>query len=94
MVNVPSVSASDVGSGLMSLTVTATSNEPDTGDGDTANDIAITGSGLGPYGVQLRAERGGLLVDRVYAITIAATDMAGLTTSSSVSCTVPHDQGK
>jgi endo-1,4-beta-xylanase len=44
--------------------------------------------------VQLRAERAGSGGDRVYTITLTATDSAGGASTGSVTVTVPHDQGK
>ncbi|MEA2165885.1 MAG: hypothetical protein QOK37_4012 [Thermoanaerobaculia bacterium] len=65
--------------------VSVTSSQPDngTGDGDTANDIVITG----PLTLQLRAERS-QGVDRVYTITIATTDFSGNTAYKTVNVTV------
>lgn len=54
--------------------ISVTSNQPDDsgGDGDTANDIEITG----PLSVRLRAERAGSQV-RVYTLTVECRDAAG-----------------
>lgn len=54
--------------------ISVTSNQPDdgAGDGDTANDIEITG----PLSVRLRAERAGSQV-RVYTLTVECRDAAG-----------------
>jgi Kelch motif protein/galactose oxidase-like protein len=94
LVEVATVTASDE-LGLSSFNVTATSSEPEDGlgDGDTAPDILITGSGLGPRLVQLRAERSGTGPGRTYTITASATNVAGLSASATATCTVPHDHG-
>ena len=70
--------------------VTATSNEP----ANPGPDIVITGSGLQPRTVQLRAERLGTGTGRVYTITAKATNVAGVASTATATCTVPHDQGK
>jgi hypothetical protein len=69
--------------------VSVTSNEPDNGlgDGDTPVDWKITGDRT----LELRAERAGGGTGRVYTITIACTDAAGNTSTSTVTVTVPHD---
>jgi uncharacterized protein YegL len=69
-----------------------TSSEPDNGlgDGDTANDIVITG----PLSVDLRAERSGNGPGRVYTIDVACTDAAGNTATSSTQVSVPKSNGK
>jgi hypothetical protein len=98
LVQVATVSTDDSLPGFkppFTLVVTADSNEPDNGlgDGDKPNDIVITGSGpVGPYAVQLRAERAGTLNDRVYTITATATDLAGNTDTKTATCTVPHNK--
>jgi len=83
-------------SGLSGFAVTGTSSEPEngSGDGNTAPDIVITGSGLGQRIIQLRAERDGGGPGRVYTLTVAATSVAGLTSTLSATCTVPSNQGK
>jgi len=94
LVQVATVTASDV-LGLASFNVAATNSEPENGlgDGDTAPDILITGSGLGPRVVQFRAERSGAGAGRTYTITATATNVAGLSATATATCTVPHDQG-
>lgn len=69
-----------------------TSNEPDNGlgDGDTANDIVVTGD----LSVNLRAERSGTGNGRVYTVTGECTDAAGNGAPWSTTVTVPHDKGK
>ncbi|MFN0167969.1 MAG: hypothetical protein ACKV22_16210 [Bryobacteraceae bacterium] len=94
LVQVGVVTASEIASGLASFSVTATSNEPENGlgDGDAAPDIVITGSGLGPRTIQLRAERSGTGNGRVYSITATANDVAGNAVVVRATCAVPHDQ--
>lgn len=62
------------------------------GSGQTSPDWTITGDET----VMLRAERSGNgKVARVYTITVLATDASGnQSTPSTVTVTVPHDQGK
>lgn len=70
-----------------------TSNEPDNGlgDGDTANDIVVTGD----LSVNLRAERSGTGNGRVYTVNGQCADAAGNSAPSwSTAVTVPHDKGK
>ena len=69
-----------------------TSSEPDNGlgDGDTANDIDITG----PSSVNLRAERAGSGPGRVYTINVSCTDAAGNTATGSTTVSVPKSNGK
>jgi hypothetical protein len=86
LVQVASITASDSLSGLASLNVTASSNEPDsgTGGGDVAGDIVINGGT-----VLLRAERSPSGKGRVYTIVATATDFAGNSTTASATCSVP-----
>jgi hypothetical protein len=69
-----------------------TSNEPinGLGDGDTAPDWEITGD----LTVNLRAERSGTGIGRIYTIAITCTDTTGNPSVQNVVVTVPHDQGK
>jgi N-acetylneuraminic acid mutarotase len=69
-----------------------TSNEPIDGldDGDTAPDWMVTG----PFTLDLRAERGGKGVGRVYTITASCSDGAGNTSTGTTQVRVPHNQGK
>ena len=66
--------------------VSVTSNQPinGTGDGDTAPDWIITG----PLSLQLRAERSGNR-DRIYTITVSATDLYGNVSTATIEVTVP-----
>ena len=88
-VTVSTISAADRLSGMNSFSVTGTSNEPmDPNDPD----IIITGTGLGPRTVQLRADRLGTGTGRVYILATTATDAAGNVVNAASICTVPHDQ--
>jgi hypothetical protein len=85
-----SVSASDL-VGLSSVKIiSVTSSEPDNGlgDGDTANDIEITGN----LTVNLRAERSGGGDGRTYTITVQAKDAAGNATTKTIAVVVPKNQ--
>jgi 6-phosphogluconolactonase (cycloisomerase 2 family) len=88
MVQVATVTA-DAAAGLASFNVTGTSSEP---SDPNSPDIVITGDGLRSRTVQLRADRLGNGLGRVYTLTAIATDLAGQSTSSTATCTVPHDQ--
>lgn len=82
--------------GVAGYRVTATSNEPDNGlgDGDTANDIQITGNNTLTPAVALRAERSGKGNGRVYTITVIAVDLAGNASApNTVTVSVPKSQG-
>jgi hypothetical protein len=91
LIQVAVVSAADVPSGLLSFDVSAVSNEP---QNPIMPDVVITGSGLQPRTVRLRASRLGSGKARVYTITATATDLAGNQSIAQATCTVPHDQGK
>lgn len=86
LVQVASVVASDSLSGVLSLNVSASSSEPDSGlgGGDVAGDIVINGGQ-----VFLRAERSPSSKGRVYTIVATAKDVAGNTSSATGTCTVP-----
>jgi hypothetical protein len=89
MKQVAVVTGADAVSGVASLEVTVTSNEPsDPGDPD----FAVTPDGSGGFAVSLRAERLGGGSGRVYTIAATATDLAGNLTTASATCTVAHDQ--
>lgn len=85
------VTASDALSGVAAgaLQVTATSSSPSSPD-----DVLVTPDGAGGFAVYLRAERKGNGGDRLYTITATATDRADNTRTATVTCVVPHDQGK
>lgn len=70
--------------------LSVTSNEPvnGTGDGNTTTDWMI----FNDHSISLRAERSGRDIERVYTITITATDSAGNSSIKQVFVTVPHDQ--
>jgi hypothetical protein len=86
LVQVASVTASDSLSGVASLTVAASSNEPDsgTGGGDVSGDIVIN-SGT----VLLRAERTPSGSGRIYTIVATAKDIVGNITTATATCSVP-----
>jgi len=86
LVQVAVVTASDAGSGVFSLKVSATSNQADsgTGGGDLPGDIVINGGT-----VQLRAELSPGTKSRIYTINATATDFAGNTRTSTANCVVP-----
>ncbi len=67
-----------------------TSNEPinGPGDGNTRWDWEITSA----MGVNLRAERSGLLNDRIYTLWFTCRDAGGATVTGTTTVTVPHDQ--
>ena len=96
LVQVATVSSADALSGLAAFNVSGTSNEPANSreDGDTAPDVVITGSGLAPRVVQLRAERSGIGTGRIYTITATASDQAGNIVSANATCKVPLTQSK
>lgn len=86
-----SASATDL-VGVTSLRiVNVTSSEPDDGcgDGDTPNDIQITGD----LTLKLRAERDGRRSGRTYTITVEARDAAGNATLATTTVSVPKSQG-
>src|SRR5262245_13671160 len=86
LVQVANITASDARSGVATLTVTATSSEPDsgTGGGDLPGDIVING-GI----VQLRAERSPSGKGRTYTINATAVDVAGNVATGTATCQVP-----
>src|SRR6185436_18879221 len=75
LVPVARITAADALSGLAAFAVTGTSSEPPSTPG--APDVVITGTGLQPRVVQLRADRRGNGPGRVYTLTATATDVAG-----------------
>jgi uncharacterized protein YegL len=87
-----SASATDGVSPATCTISSVTSSEPDNGlgDGDTANDVVITGA----LSVDLRAERAGGGPGRVYTINVACTDAAGNTATSATMVTVPKSAGR
>jgi uncharacterized protein YegL len=93
MVNVTiDASATDTVSSATCSITNVSSSEPDNGlgDGDTANDIVISG----PLSVELRAERSGRGPGRVYTITVMCTDAAGNAATSTTTVSVPKSNGR
>jgi hypothetical protein len=85
-------SATDAISSVACSITSATSSEPDNGlgDGDTANDIVITG----PMSVNLRSERSGQGSGRIYTIAVTCTDAAGNAATSSTTVAVAKNNGR
>jgi hypothetical protein len=85
-------SATDAVSGAACRITSATSNEPDNGqgDGDTANDVVITG----PLTVNLRSERSGNGSGRIYTIAVTCTDAAGNSATGSTTVSVAKSNGR
>jgi hypothetical protein len=78
LVQVGDISSTDALSGVAAFDVTVTSSQPTDPDEPA---IVITGSGLQPRTVQLRADRRGPGNIRTYTLTAATTDLAGNSTS-------------
>jgi hypothetical protein len=93
LVQVATVTATDILSGVApgSFNVTGTSNEPSSDP--TSPEIVITSNGSGGFVVQLQADRLGTGSGRGYTLTATASDMAGNPATAAATCTVPHDQG-
>ena len=72
--------------------VSITSNEPDNGlgDGDKPDDIQGATFGSDDRKFELRSERSGTGLGRVYTITYSATDASGNTALGQATVTVPH----
>jgi hypothetical protein len=72
--------------------VSIMSDEADNGlgDGDQPNDIQGAAFGTDDRQFQLRKERSGAGLGRIYTITYSATDASGNTTLSQATVTVPH----
>jgi hypothetical protein len=72
--------------------IAISSNQAGNGtDGNTRTDWQVVDS----HDVLLRSERAGnVSSDRVYTITLTATDSAGSKITESVTVTVPHDAGQ
>jgi hypothetical protein len=87
MVQVANVLASDALSQVApgSLSIAVACNGGPCVDGD----VVVSGGA-----VQVRAERAGTESSRVYSIQASARDVAGNVTTTSATCTVPHDQGR
>ena len=80
MVRVADVVSTDSLSGIADVQVTAVADEPNDAD------IAVDGGT-----VDVRAVRDGTGDGRTYTITAVASDLAGNQTTTSGTCTVPHD---
>jgi hypothetical protein len=93
---VGTISAGDACDPTTGLAFSVTSNEAlnGTGDGNTASDWYFEPKGDGSYDLWLRAERKGNGTDRVYTVTVTATDDSGNTTTKVGVVTVPKSQGK
>ncbi len=78
----------DVDPAPVARIISVTSSEPDNGlgDGDTANDINITGS----LTIELRAERGGKGPGRTYTITVEVKDASGNAATKTATVIVPR----
>jgi hypothetical protein len=74
----------------VTTSLSVTSNEPvnGPGDGNTSPDWLV----LTNHIVFLRAERASGGAGRVYTVTITATDVAGQTTQTSVTVSVPKNR--
>jgi len=93
LVKVASVSGvSDAVDPSPSVVITVTHNQATngSGDGNTAPDWQVDANG----DISVRAERDGSGTDRVYTITITATDASGNNSVVTTTVTVPHDQRK
>ncbi len=89
MQRVAVVSATDALSGVASLHVAATSNEP---SDPSHPDVVVGPDGSGGFVVELRAERLGSGSGRVYTLTATARDLADNVQTVTATCVVPHDQ--
>ncbi|HEX6179376.1 MAG TPA: HYR domain-containing protein, partial [Thermoanaerobaculia bacterium] len=76
--------------GTVTTTLTVTSDDAGEGtaDGNTESDFEVVSN----REVRVRAERSARGGDRIYTITITATDSSGNATTSSTNVVVPHDQ--
>lgn len=85
------VSATDICDASLTCTIIAVaSNEPvdALGDGNSEPDWLITGD----LAVELRAERSGQGIGRIYTITVRCTDDSGNASARDVQVLVPHNQ--
>jgi len=73
--------------GTVTCSLSVASNEPvnSTDDGDTSPDWIIDDA----HHLKLRAERSGAGTGRIYTITITCTDVAGNSSTKTVSVSVP-----
>ena len=81
------------GAVLTSAISSESDDAPGSGDGNTTEDIQDASIGTPDTMVLLRAERSGGGPLRFYALTYAATDASGNTTSALGIVTVPHELG-
>jgi len=90
--------ASDNSGGIVTLSTTVSSNEPEDGlgDGDMSPDWSVPeiDQDNGIITLQLRSERSGTGDGRIYTVTITATDESGNSSQASVEIIVPHDKSK
>jgi hypothetical protein len=90
--------AADNSGGIVTLSAIVSSNEPEegTGDGDMSPDWTepIIDHESGIITLQLRAERSGSGDNRVYFITISATDESDNSSSTTLEIIVPHNKLK
>lgn len=91
-VNVSAVIQDDTDPSPTFTVVAVESSDPgdSLGDGTTEPDFVITGDTT----VQLRAERSGRGVGRIYTITIMAVDESGNASFATTQVSVPHDKSK
>lgn len=85
-------------SGMVTLEASVRSNEPEDGlgDGDMAPDYTtpIIDNDTGTITLQLRSERSGAGIGRMYTIVITASDSSGNRSEVSITVQVPHDKRK
>jgi endo-1,4-beta-xylanase len=76
--------------------ISITSNESDNGEGDgnTTNDIQGAAFGTEDRAFQLRAERTGKGIGRIYTITYQMVDASGNSAERQATVTVPKSQGR
>jgi hypothetical protein len=93
LVQVATVTAADVLSGLAagSFQVTGASSEPSSDPNDP--EIVIAPNGSGGFTIQLQADRLGSGNGRTYTLTATAMDNAGNPVTATTTCAVPHDKG-
>jgi uncharacterized repeat protein (TIGR01451 family) len=72
---------------IPTLAIASSEQANGTGDGNSTTDFLV----VSPTSVQVRAERAGNGGDRVYTITLTATDSQGYSSHGSVTVTVPHN---
>lgn len=83
-------------SGSVKLSASVSSNEPQEGLGDGDEPLDWTEPAVnqanGTVRLQLRAERSGAGIGRVYSVKLTATDPSGNAASASVEIKVPHSR--